>query len=416
MSDLPRLAYLTSLYPAASHTFIQREIQALRQLGFELKTCSIRRPVSDQLTGTQEQLDAESTFYVIQAARNPINILAAVWDSLKRPKKLLGTLSLAFQTSTPGIKGSFKQMAYLAEALILSRHLRSQKINHIHNHFAGASATVTLLTSTLSGIPYSYTLHGPADFYEPYKWRLDLKTAHAKFVCCISHFARGQGMFFSDPSHWDKFHIVHCGVFPETYVKPIKSNKNEFKHLLFVGRLTAVKGVRILLDAFVEARKTNPQLSLTLIGDGDDRAELEKRSAPFGDAVMFKGYQSQDAVAQALATTDALVLPSFAEGLPVVLMEAFAAGKPVICTQVAGVTELVQDGISGFIVPASDTDSLSARICQLADDPQTAKEMGAAGREVVKSDFNVQIEAARIGALFAGQNHDQLRPDPLKKP
>jgi glycosyltransferase involved in cell wall biosynthesis len=380
VSDLPRLAYLTSLYPAASHTFIQREIQALRQLGFEIETCSIRRPASDQLTGTQEQLDAQSTFYVIQAARSPVNVLVAIWDSLRRPKNLLKMLALAFRTATPGIKGSLKQIAYVAEALILSHHLRRQQIDHIHNHFAGASATVTLLTSTLSGIPYSYTLHGPADFYEPYKWRLDLKTAHAKFVCCISHFARGQGLFFSDPRHWDKIHIIHCGVFPENYVSLPKSNVKEFKKILFIGRLTAVKGVRILLDAFEEARKAHPQLSLTLIGDGDDRVELEKRAAPFGDAVVFKGYQSQEAVAQALAATDALVLPSFAEGLPVVLMEAFAAGKPVICTQVAGVNELVQDGISGYIVPASDAYSLGARIGQLADDVQAAKEMGATGR------------------------------------
>jgi len=291
-------------------------------------------------------------------------------------------------------------MAYLAEAMILAKYLKDQQITHIHNHFAGPSATVTLLTSVLSGIPYSYTLHGPADFYEPHRWRLDIKTAHAKFVACISHFARGQGMFFSDPSHWAKLHIIHCGVFPEIYARTDTAADHEGTKLLFVGRLT---------------EKTRPDLSLTFIGDGDDRAALEEMANPLGAAVTFAGYQDQEAVAEALAASDALVLPSFAEGLPVVLMEALAAGKPVICTQVAGVGELVQNGVSGYIVPASDTQSLSDRIGALADDPEHGVTMGAKGRETVKTDFDIRIEAARLGALFAGQNRDQIRPDPLTR-
>ena len=242
----------------------------------------------------------------------------------------------------------------------------------------------------------------PSDLYEPEKWHLREKTARATFVACISHFARAQAMHFSDPVHWPKLRIVHCGVVPDLYDRPVPAPHSGTR-LIFVGRLAAVKGLRVLIEAFAQARQTRPDLHLTLVGDGDDRAMLERLAAPLGDAVHFAGYLSQEAVAAALAEADAFVLPSFAEGLPVVLMEALAAGRPVIATQVAGVSELVEDGVTGFIVPPGDSETLADRIGRLADDPDLRARMGRAGRETVRAAFDARQEARRIGALFAGQ-------------
>jgi glycosyltransferase involved in cell wall biosynthesis len=167
-----------------------------------------------------------------------------------------------------------------------------------------------------------------------------------------------------------------------------------------VGRLAAVKGLRVLLKAFAKAREGRPDLTLTLVGDGDDRAHLEDLAKPFGDAVNFRGYLSQEEVAEALARADVMVLPSFAEGLPVVLMESLAAKRAVIFTQVAGVGELVEEGVSGFRVPPSDVDTLAERIGQLADDPDLRARMGEAGCEKVRTDFNIRHEAAKLAELF----------------
>jgi glycosyltransferase involved in cell wall biosynthesis len=158
----------------------------------------------------------------------------------------------------------------------------------------------------------------------------------------------------------------------------------------------------------------HPDLRLTLVGDGDDRAHLEDLAKPLGGAVHFAGFQSQEGVADALAAADALVLPSFAEGLPVVLMEALAAGKPVVCTQVAGVGELVEDGVSGYLCPASDVDTLADRLGRIASDPNARKAMGQAGREKVRAEFDIRREAARIGSLFAGHLDGPVRPDPYE--
>jgi len=351
--------------------------------------------------------------YIIDAARKPATLLRALLGALVRPGQLIRALTLAWRTAPPGLRGGTKQLAYLAEAMVLAQHLKAQNIDHLHNHFASASANVAMLASALSGVPFSYTLHGPSDLYEPDTWHLREKTARATFVACISHFARSQAMLFSDPAQWDKLRIVHCGVIPSLY-DPTPSTPQIGTRLIFVGRLAAVKGLRVLLDAFARARETHPDLHLTLVGDGDDRAHLERLAAPLGDAVHFAGYLSQDAVAKALAEADALVLPSFAEGLPVVLMEALASARPVIATQVAGVSELVENGVTGFVVPPGDATTLAARIGQLAGDPALRARMGNAGRTKVRENFDARIEAARIGALFAGYGGNDLRPKLLE--
>jgi glycosyltransferase involved in cell wall biosynthesis len=400
VSASPKIAYLTSLYPAASHTFVLREVTALRDLGLEVETCSIRRPDAAHLIGPEEQAAFDSTFFTVQSAKNPGYVLKSLGNALRQPGRFLSTLGLAWRTAPPGVKGAFKQTIYLAEAILLAQHLRDKGIEHLHNHFANSAANVAMMAAELNDIRFSYTLHGPTDLLEPDTWHLEDKTNRASFVSCISYFARSQVMLFSKPEQWDKLKIIHCGVIPERYetdAAPVDSTGTE---LIFVGRLAPVKGVRILLEAFTKARETRPDLTLTLVGDGEDRAHLEHLAAPLGDAVNFRGFLSQEEVAAALAKADVLVLPSFAEGLPVVLMEALAARRAVICTQVAGVGELVEEGVSGFRVPPSDVDTLAARIGQLADDPELRRSMGEVGQKKVRADFDIRIEAGKLAQHF----------------
>lgn len=410
--DFPRLAYLTSVYPAVSHTFIQREIEALRTMGFEVETCSIRKPASSHLTGPEERVAEARTFYVLDSVRHFTTLPMALMTALTRPGRLLSALMLGWRTAPPGAKGSLKQIAYFAEALILARHLKQRNNDHLHNHFASSSCNVTILASALSGVPYSFTLHGPSDLFEPEKWCLREKINGAAFVACISHYCRAQAMLFSDPAHWSKLRIVHCGVDPELYDRPRPTRPEEPVELLFVGRLARVKGLMVLLDA-LQLIAPGTAFRLTIVGDGPERALLEQAALPLGPRVRFTGYMSQQDVAEQLTRTDIFVLPSFAEGVPVVLMEAMAARVPVIATQVAGVSELVEDGQHGLLVPPGDVRTLADRIEELSADPGRRRQMGAAGREKVCAAFDMRQEAARIGALFAGRAGGSVRPDQL---
>jgi glycosyltransferase involved in cell wall biosynthesis len=393
-----KIAYLSGEYPRATDTFIQREVAALRAHGLEVVTCSIRRTGAEHLVGEEQRLEARATFHVLPASANPATLFRAKLAALRHPVRYLRALALAWTTAPKGLRGRLYNLIYFAEALVLARHMARENITHLHNHIAKSSCTVAMLASALSGIPYSFTLHGPDIFFAPDHWRLDEKIARARFVACISNFARAQAMLFCDQNHWDKLKIIHCGVDPGRYDTPGPRDGN---HLLFVGRLAAVKGVPLLLEALAEARAHLPDLRLTLVGDGPDRAALlaQVHALDLGDAVDFAGYKSQSEVAALLAYSDCLVLPSFAEGVPVVLMEAMAARLPVIATRVGGTAELVDHGVSGHLIPPGDAGLLHDAILNVMTVTDRAA-MGQAGHARVQAEFDIQAEAARLATLF----------------
>lgn len=403
------VAYLTGEYPRATDTFIQREVAALRDLGFEVATCSVRRTGPEHIVGPEQAAEQARTFHILSRTANPFRLAAAKLRLLRHPGRFFRAFALAWRTAPGGLKGWFYNMVYFAEAMTLARHMEEIGAVHLHNHIAKQSGTVAMLASALSSIPYSFTLHGPDIFFAPEHWRLDEKIARAQFVSCISEFARSQAMLFSAREHWDKLHIVHCGVEPGRYGM---AEPGPGTRLLFVGRLAAVKGVPVLLEALAKARGGGTGASLTLIGDGPEREELQAQAAALGltGAVTFAGYKSQDEVAQALGQADMLVLPSFAEGVPVVLMEAMAAGLPVIATRVGGVGELVEDGLTGLTVPPGDAAALARAIETLAGDAALRARLGREGQARVGEDFDAKEEAARLALLMVAYHSNAPRP------
>jgi len=409
------IAYLTGQYPRATDTFIQREVAALRAQGFEIETATIRATDAAHHVGPEQRAEHAATFPVMKTATNPKRLITAHLSALRHnPKGWLSAAALAWRTKPAGIKAGLWQLFYFLEAGVLAHHLRAKGVRHLHNHFADSSCSVAMLTSAISGIPFSVTMHGPGIFFEPMHWRIDEKIARAAFVSCISHFCRSQAMLFSDPAHWDKLKIVHCGVDPAMYGQD--PDRTYAKRLLFVGRLDAVKGVPLLLESFAALQGDHPDAQLNIIGDGPARAALEAQAKSMGVAAQtaFLGYQSQADVARILTETDVLVLPSFAEGVPVVLMEAMAARVPVITTQVGGISELVEHDVSGFICPPGDLATLTARIATLLEDPARCATLGAAGQTKVTAEFSSTPEAAWLGTLITfsqtGALPEALRP------
>lgn len=405
------IAYLTGDYPKVSHTFILREVQAVRAAGVEVITCSIRQPPASEFKGPEEMAARAETFYVIAAAKHPLRLLAAHGRAILRsPGTWASTLALAIRMRSPGLKAFLWQVFYFLEAGVLADHLRQKRVRHLHNHFGNSSCSVAVLAARLADIPFSFTEHGPAIFFEVDRWSLPEKIARAKFVVAITHFCRSQLMLFSKPADWSKIAIVHCGVTPAAYRREPGGNG---KRVAFVGRLDPVKGALLLIEAMAEVLKVHPDATLTLAGDGPSRAPAEARAAALGIAgsVQFAGFMTQGQVADLLANSDMLVLPSFAEGLPVVYMEALASRIPVVASRVAGVQELVEDGVTGYAVPPGDVDTLVDRIIRLMDNPNAARDMGLAGRSSVEQSFDIAREGAWLAQLFRqGGPEGKLRP------
>lgn len=394
------LAYITGCYPRATDTFIQREVQGLRALGWQVHTFSVRR--SDASHDVSDFIRSEklATQYLLPLPW--LRLLGAnLGFALRQLRHYLQTLALAHRTARPGLRGWLYNMVYFQEAVVLALALRKQGVQHLHNHLGDASGTVAMLAAELAGIGYSITVHGPHLFFDPLHWSLPDKLRRSRFIACISHYCQSQLMLFSKPEDWARLAIVHCGVDPDQYtVQPIRCSATQ---LLYVGRLAAEKGLLILLESLHQLRNMRVPVYLTLVGDGEDRDLLLQRVAQLelSDMVHFAGFANEAGVRAHLQAADVFVLPSFAEGVPVSLMEAMACGVPVVSTYVGGISELVEPDVTGMLVPASDATALAQALVKLLTNPELRQELARKGRARVEEQYHLGRQIHQLSGLFA---------------
>jgi glycosyltransferase involved in cell wall biosynthesis len=398
-----RLAYFTNTYPRATDTFIRREVIGLRQRGFEVLTFSVRKTGSDHDVDEEVISEKKNTQYLLPCS--PLKLIATHLKALiSKPANYLKTLGLAFSTSRPGIRGHVLQLVYFLEAILLSRLVEENNVEHLHNHLGDNSGTVTLLAARFSNISYSISIHGPHIFFDGLHWALDKKTHYSKFISCIGHFCTSQMMLYTNKEDWHKFNIIRCGIDPQQF--DFHPPKGKARKLVYVGRLSAEKGVPVLFESLSKLKAKKYDFELSLLGDGEDRKLLEDlaKKHDLTEHVVFKGFVDQKTIVQTLKDGDIFVLPSFAEGIPVALMEAMAMGVPVIATYVGGVTELVIDNVTGKVVYPSDQSGLSDAIAYYIDNPDACKVIAERAREKVINDFDIDKQVDKLAALLADSN------------
>ncbi|TCD48552.1 glycosyltransferase [Chlorobium sp. N1] len=400
MKQPTTVAYLCSEYPAVSHTFIYREIESLRRAGMKIHTATIRKTSNLEVMTPEEQEEAARTFTVL--SQPLMGAFRAHAGTLARnPGGYIRMAAKALKPAFSGPCSPVKAAAYFVEAGILLGWLRERGVTHVHEHFANPTAFVALLMKTYGGITYSISVHGPDIFYEVDSAMLEEKVLHASFVRCISHYSRSQIMRITPAEMWHKHHIVRCGVDPERWT-PRPEPDNEIPHLLCVGRLVPAKGQHTLLEACTILEKENIPFRLTMVGDGPDRKSLEKFSRQHGleKNITFTGALGQDQVREHYAEADIFVLASFAEGVPVVLMEAMAREIPVISTRITGIPELIEHERNGLLATPGDTADLARQIRILIESPERRKSFGAAGRKTVRERYNQHLNNSKMVDLL----------------
>jgi glycosyltransferase involved in cell wall biosynthesis len=397
----PRLLYLFSRYPGISHTFFLNEIQELRKHGFTVEAASINPPDRSRSSMSAAEIkEAESTFYIKSAGVKRAVVVAAR-TLLLRPKVFVRGLWAALRLGQWNPRATLYALFYFAEALILGDWMRSRGHQHLHIHFCGPVATVGMLASMAWGFTYSLTVHGPDEFYDVEKFYLRQKVEQAKFILCISSFCRTQLMRIAAPEHWDKMSVVRLGVDLNVFLPmPPRLEPDHRLEILCVGRLVPSKGQLILLRACAILLSRGRDIRVRLVGDGPDLQHLQAFAEQEGIPAVFEGAKSHDETRQFLGQADIFVLASFAEGVPVALMEAMAMEVPCVSTSIAGIPELIRDGLDGLIVPASDAEVLAAALERLAEDPLLRRSLGIAGRKRVHNLYNLPENVSSLTSVF----------------
>ncbi len=393
-----RIAYLVSRYPAVNHTFILREIVTLRALGFDIQTIAIRgadRPL-EQMTALECE-EAARTLTVLPAGAP---LFAAQWKTLlQRPGAYFAGLLLALRLAGADPKTALFHVFYFLEAVTAGRMAVDRGYSHLHTHF---SSTVALIAARVFGLGLSVTIHGPDEFRET-GFRMRQKVAASRFISTISHYARSQIMQASSPADWPKIEINRLGVDPEIFQPgPPRTENPGLFHLICVGRLAGVKAQRILLGACARLLAEGSKLCLHLVGSGPDRQALEDFTAALGikEHVIFEGPRNQEEVIALYRQADIFALASFAEGVPVVLMEAMAMELPCVATWVNGVPELISQNSEGLLVAPSDFEGLAEALRLLMQDPALRIRLGRAGRQRVLEEYNLRRNVEGLAEVF----------------
>lgn len=395
-----RIAYLINQYPAVSHSFIRREILALERQGHDVFRMSVRG-WDNAPQGKEDQLEQTRTRYVLRGGAMQL-LFAFLRTLITQPIRLGRTIGLVWRASRRADRPLSVHLIYLLEACRVALWLRAEKSEHLHAHFGTNSAAVAMLAHELGGPRWSFTAHGPEEFDRAKFIALPEKIRRADLVVAVCSFGRSQ--LFRNVSHeyWQKIQVVRCGIEP-TFYESAPDGPGAERRLICVGRLCEQKGQLLLIDAVRRLSERGTKFELVLAGDGEMRPELETLIARYKlqNTVRITGWISSDQVRDEILAARALVLPSFAEGLPVVIMEAMALRRPVISTFVAGIPELINPGEHGWLVPAGDAEALAAAMQTCLDAPfETVAQMGEAARGRVLERHDVDREAAKLIELF----------------
>lgn len=395
-----RVGYVLSEYPKVSHTFIRREINALEDAGITVERFAIRGS-GDDLPDPADQAESGRTRQVL-ASGLPAMLGAMLSICLKAPGRAWRAFALATRMGWRGDRPIPVHWIYLLEAALIAKWVRESLVTHLHAHFGSNPAEVAMLAAELSGIGFSFTAHGTVETDNALAIKLPEKIRRAAFVVAVSEYGRAQMMRWIPFDHWRKIHVAHCGIGTD-FLDHEHTAVPEVDQFVSVGRLSGEKGHIVLIDALARVIADGHACRLVMVGDGPLRPAIEQRCRELNVErfVTITGWQSGEAIRRWLDDSRALVLPSFAEGLPVVIMESLALGRPVIATWVAGVPELVRDGQTGWLVPAGDAPLLAEAMRACLDaTPEHMNTMASAGRSAVRERHDARIEARKLAALF----------------
>lgn len=408
MADVPERAgpvtYLMSHFPAITHTFIHDEVTWIEHQGVRVAPVAINPP--DDLDGLDDAARAwlDRTTYV--KSTPPLRAAATfLRHVLKAPR----IATIPFRCGGLDLASVGRHILYLVEASLVVDNMMSSGSRHLHVHFGGPASTVAWLAHRVARSiapndtwTWSMTIHGWSEFVDEERHHLRSKVESAAFTACISSFTRAQLLRLSSPSRWDRVQVVRCGI-DLTRFSHRQDLPASGKRVAIVGRVSPEKGHLILVDAVALLAQRGVHVDIDVIGpDRGMRVVIEERLQVLGlsGRLHFHGACTPTEIADLLRQEDALCLPTFAEGLPIVLMEAMAIGVPVVTTYIAGIPELAEDGTTALVVPAAEPEQLADALERVLTDGDLRTRLVENAAERVRSNHDIRRTSSQLAALF----------------
>jgi glycosyltransferase involved in cell wall biosynthesis len=403
-----KILYITSSLPSLTLTFIYREIIALEKLGVQIDIVSMNRPNIENVSG-QARPFLNRILYMDQIGlhRQVAALVAVLFAQPRRFAKML--LVLLQARPRAGVRDFARLSYHFISAAYLFRQMRSSGHVQIHAHFVSGPSSIAMFLSGLSGVPFSFTMHGSQIYIDPLG--LVAKLDRCRFAVSVSNYHRQYVLNTYGDAHSEKLRVVHCGLEMEQFPPPIRQGRSNGPfRILGVGRLVEVKGFEYLLRACAELKKRQMDYLCRIVGDGERRDSLQKLAVDLGieDCVRFEGAQHQSELAAYYSSSDVFCLPCVVgsdgsrDGLPIVLMEAMVWELPVVSSQLVGIPELVENYQHGILVAPGNVDGLADAIIYVHENPDEVADWGRAGREKIAESFNVISSASELKELFFG--------------
>ncbi len=399
--------YIAPSLPVLTCTFIYREIFDLRDLGLEIETVSMNKPLRDKVSDEALSI-LEETIYLDQVGLLS-KVLAFGRSFFVRPKSTFRCISIFFSARPMQSFRDYLRLGHhLLDACYLSFIYQENKPSHIHSHFITGATSIAMFLSELISVPFSFTMHASAIWIDPIA--LQTKLSRCKFCVSISDYNKNYVLETYGEQWRSKFNIVHCGI--HLPIVPADCNRpkshRDYVSVLAVGQLMKRKGYRVLVEAAKLANQHNPNIRWTIVGEGPERPVLEKMIEKYDlhDVVFLDGAQPHEKIPDYLGSADIFTLPcvigedNTRDGIPVALMEAMAWRLPVVSTNIVGLPELISSGVDGILVAPDSPNELAEAVLSLAGSPESRDELGAAGANKVASEFNAKKSAAQLAELF----------------
>lgn len=394
-----RIAYLLNAYPMTSTTFIRREIEALEAMGEPVHRFALRHWDS-ALVDRDDIAEQERTHYILTGSKAAL-VRDVVLAILRHPLRFLALLPLWWRVWRNANRKFVQHVAYLAEALAFYRRTAALGIDHVHTHFSTNATTVAMFARRMGGAPYSFTVHGPDELVpgEPARFSLREKARGAAFIVAITGYCRDR-IAQEAPDSADKIRIIPCGIDMDDF--PFDPTPPESARIICIGRLCANKGQTHIPPAVAAVAAEFPELVVELIGGGEDEPAIRAAIARHGveRQVVLHGWGSNAHVRAQLEAGRAMLLPSYAEGLPIGIMEALAIGRPVLTTRIAGIPELVDEGCGWIFEPGDEAAIAEALRAIMRASSEKRAAMGAEGRRRVEERHDRRKSAQALLAAF----------------